>query len=239
MNHNTTMKTKNTLTIASFALTVLVAGCSSPKPAPRPATARVAQPSPTRSVATTPPQPVVPQSTTSATPPQSTYPPPTTDESATIARLQARREAELSAVGQPSSTPPAATTPTASSPPQSSQSPYRPPTVAIPRNTASYTIDIAVQFNSTITRGENRLMVELRQGVPGSSRVFDTKYFEGQTATVSFSQMPPGSYFVAIGNGDSVAVGPVRQFSDGQRVNTRMRVTYSSGNVGTRSRSGL
>jgi len=170
---------------------------------------------------------------------QSTYRPPTADESATIARLQARREAELSAVGQPSSTPPAATTRTASSPPQSSQSPYRPPTVAIPRNAASYTINIAVQFNSTITRGENRLMVELRQGVPGSSRVFDTKYFEGQTATVSFSQMPPGSYFVAIGNGDSVAVGPVRQFSDGQRVNTTMRVTYSSGNVGTRSRSGL
>jgi hypothetical protein len=117
--------------------------------------------------------------------------------------------------------------------------PPTPPTVAIPRGTANYTIDIQVQFNSQITQGQNRLMVELRKGVPGSSSVFDTKYFEGQVATVSFSQMPAGSYFVAIGNGDSVAVGPVRQFSDGQSVRTRMSVTYSSGNVGTRSRSSL
>jgi hypothetical protein len=123
--------------------------------------------------------------------------------------------------------------------PQSSQFPYGPGTVATPRNTANYTINIEVQFNSEITQGQNRVMVELRQGVPGASSVFDTKYFEGQKATVSFINMPAGSYFVAIGNGDSVAVGPVRQFRDGQRVNTRMSVTYSSGNVGTRSRCGL
>jgi len=51
--------------------------------------------------------------------------------------------------------------------------------------------------------------------------------------------MPAGSYFLAIGNGDSVAVGPVRQFSVGQSVNTRVRVTQSSGNIGTKSRSSL
>ena len=127
----------------------------------------------------------------------------------------------------------------ASSPPQSSQSTYRPPTMPISRNTASYTVDIEVGFSSEITQGQNRVMVELRQGVPGSSSVFDTKYFEGQTATVSFSQMPAGSYFLAIGNGDSVAVGPVHQFSYGQRQHSTVRVTQSSGNIGTRSRSSL
>ncbi len=107
------------------------------------------------------------------------------------------------------------------------------------RCAASYTIDVTVELSSTITRGQNRVMVELRQGAPGTSKVFDTKYFEGQTGTVSFSKMCAGSYFIAIGNGDSVAVGPVRQFSDSQSVHTRVRVTPSSGNVSTRSRSGL
>ncbi len=127
----------------------------------------------------------------------------------------------------------------ASSPAQSSESTNRPATTAVSHGTASYTIDIEVQFSSTITQGTNRVMAELRQGEPGASSVFDTKYFEGSTATISFSKMPAGPYFIAIGNGDSVAVGPVRQFSDGQRVNTRMRVSYSSGNVGTRSRRSL
>ncbi len=114
-----------------------------------------------------------------------------------------------------------------------------PPARTAPRGTASYTVNIEVTFSSTITQGKDRVMVELRQGRPGASTVFDTKHFEGRTATLSFSSMPAGSYFLAIGNGDSVAVGPVREFSDGQRVNTRVRVTQSSGNVGTRSRSGL
>jgi len=107
------------------------------------------------------------------------------------------------------------------------------------RFAAGYTIDVTVEFSSTITAGENRVMVELRQGVPGASSVFDTKYFEGRSATVSFSNMPAGSYFIAIGNGDSVAVGPVRQFSNGQRVHTRVHVTPSSGNISTRSRRSL
>ena len=62
--------------------------------------------------------------------------------------------------------------------------------MAISRNTASYTVDIEVGFSSEITQGENRVMVELRQGEPGASSVFDTKYFEGQTATVSFWDIP-------------------------------------------------
>lgn len=107
------------------------------------------------------------------------------------------------------------------------------------RCTASYTIDVTVELSSTITQSDNRVMVELRQGAPGASTVFDTKYFEGKTGTVSFSQMCAGSYFIAIGNGDSVAIGPVRQFSESQTVRTRVRVTPSSGNVSTRSRRSL
>jgi len=107
------------------------------------------------------------------------------------------------------------------------------------RCTASYTIDVTVELSSELTQGNNRVMVELRQGAPGTSKVFDTKYFEGRTGTVSFLEMCPGSYFIAIGNGDSVAVGPVRQFSEGQRRHTRVRVTPSSGNISSKRRSGL
>ena len=105
--------------------------------------------------------------------------------------------------------------------------------------TAKYTIDIEVEFNSEITQGQSRVMVELRRGVPGASTVFDTKYFEGPRATVNFWNIPAGSYFLAIGNSDSVAVGPVHQFTNGQTRHSRLRVTQASGNIGTRSRSGL
>jgi len=107
------------------------------------------------------------------------------------------------------------------------------------QSSASYTVDVTVVLSSTFTQGRNRIRVELRRGVPGASKLVDTQYFEGQTGTVCFSGMSAERYFIAIGNGDSVAVGPVRQFSEGQSVHTRVRVSQSSGNVGTRSRSSL
>jgi len=107
------------------------------------------------------------------------------------------------------------------------------------QKSASYTVDVTVVLSSTFTQGMNRIRVELRRGVPGASKLADSQYFEGQTGTVSFSGMAAERYFIAIGNGDSVAVGPVRQFSEGQSVHTRVRVSQSSGNVGTRSRSSL
>lgn len=111
--------------------------------------------------------------------------------------------------------------------------------VAEERCAASYVIDVTVELSSQITQKENRVLVELRQGSPGASKVFDKKYIEGQTGTVTFSNMCAGSYFIAIGNGETVAVGPVRQFGESESRHTRVRVTQSSGNVGTRSRSGL
>lgn len=104
---------------------------------------------------------------------------------------------------------------------------------------ASYTIDLTVELNSEMTQGKNDLMIELRRGAVGNSTVADTKRFSGRTGIVAFTGMCVGSYFVAIGNGDKVAVGPVRQFNDAQRIHTRVTVSYSSGNVGTRSRSGI
>ena len=105
--------------------------------------------------------------------------------------------------------------------------------------TASYTIDVTVELSSEISLGKDRMMVELRQGSPGTSKVFDTKYIDGRTGIVSFTKMPAGSYFIAIGNGETVAVGPVHQFDTGQSRRSKVRVTQTSGNVGSRSRGGL
>ena len=107
------------------------------------------------------------------------------------------------------------------------------------RGTASYRIDVTVVLSSDLTQGSKQIMVELRRGEPGTSKVVDTQYFEGQTGTVCFSHMRSGSYFIAIGNGDTVAVGPVRHFSNDESVHTRVKVTYTSGNIGTKSRSSL
>jgi hypothetical protein len=111
--------------------------------------------------------------------------------------------------------------------------------VAAERCAASYIIDVTVELSSQITQNDNRVLVELRQGSPGASKVFDKKYFEGRTGTVRFSNMCAGSYFIAIGNGETVAVGPVRQFGSNQSVHTHVQVTHSHGNIGTKSRSGL
>jgi len=111
--------------------------------------------------------------------------------------------------------------------------------IAEERCAASYVIDVTVELSSQITQNESRILVELRQGSPGTSKVFDKQYIEGRTGTVSFSNMCAESYFITIGNGEIVAVGPVRQFGKSESRHTRVRVTQSSGNIGTRSRSGL
>lgn len=105
--------------------------------------------------------------------------------------------------------------------------------------TASYAISLTIELNSRFTNGETKILVELREGVVGHSKVFGTDHFVGRTASVGFSNMCAGTYFIALGNGSEVLVGPTRVFSDGQRVSTRLVVTGSAGNVGTRPRSSL
>jgi len=83
------------------------------------------------------------------------------------------------------------------------------------------------------------VLVELRQGIVGSSKVFDSKHLVGHSGTVNFSNMCAGTYFIAIGNGSTVAVGPVRYFTDSQYIHTNVRVTSSQGNIGTMNRRNL
>jgi len=103
---------------------------------------------------------------------------------------------------------------------------------------ASYSITLNVDLNSKFTNGNTEIMVELRQGTVGNSKIFDTKYFVGRNASVAFSKMCPGAYFIALGNGSQVLVAPTRNFSEGQHVSSNLTVS-SSGNVGARSRNSL
>jgi hypothetical protein len=86
------------------------------------------------------------------------------------------------------------------------------------------------------TFGEG-VTVELRSGTPGASKVVATRRSSG--GNVSFTKLCAGSYFLAIGNDDSVSVTPVREFGNNVTYNSRITVTRGPGNVGTRSRRSL
>lgn len=92
-----------------------------------------------------------------------------------------------------------------------------------------YTIDLQ-------TFGEN-VSVELRSGVPGASRIVSTQRSQG--GSVSFNSLCPGSYFIAIGNDDSVSVTPVRQFSEGSVYTSKLVMQRGSGNVSRQQRKNL
>jgi len=104
---------------------------------------------------------------------------------------------------------------------------------------ASYTINLTVELGSDLTNGKDNVLVELRQGAPGTSKVLNKKEFVGRSATVVFSGLCAGAYFIDVGNGEKVAVGPIHDIRDGQQLNTTVRVTPSMGNIGVRSRNGL
>lgn len=86
------------------------------------------------------------------------------------------------------------------------------------------------------TFGEG-VLVELRAGQPGSSRVVKATRSNG--GTVYFSSLCPGSYFVAIGNDDSVSVTPTRFFEDNANYTSRITMQRGSGNVARKSRKSL
>lgn len=94
-----------------------------------------------------------------------------------------------------------------------------------------------VQFNVTLQTFGEGVSVELRGGVPGTSTVVrSTRSFGG---SVNFAQLCPGSYFLAIGNGDSVSVTPVRNFVDDMIYSSRITIQRGAGNVSTKSRRSL
>ncbi len=86
------------------------------------------------------------------------------------------------------------------------------------------------------TFGEG-VLVELRSGTPGNSRVVRSARSTG--GTVRFSPLCPNSYFLAIGNDDSVSVTQTRYFEDGASYSSRITVQRGSGNVSTKSRKSL
>lgn len=86
------------------------------------------------------------------------------------------------------------------------------------------------------TFGEG-VTIELRQGVPGNSKIINSQRSHG--GTVSFTNFCAGSYFMAIGNEDDVSVTPVRQFENNEQYRSSIRVTRSNGNVTQRSRGSL
>ena len=103
----------------------------------------------------------------------------------------------------------------------------------------SLTVNLTVELSPALAKMGENLLIELRQGVVGHSKVVNSQKFHGRSGTVFFSNLCGGSYFMDIGNGPSVAVTPVHQFGDHGRYTSTIRVSFSSGNVATRNRSGL
>jgi hypothetical protein len=99
------------------------------------------------------------------------------------------------------------------------------------------TVNLTVELEP-VDAGKN-LLIELRQGAVGHSKVVNRQHFRGRTGTVYFAELCAGSYFMDIGNGPPVAVTPVREFDDGQRYVSTIRVSFTSGNVARRRRGGL
>jgi len=93
----------------------------------------------------------------------------------------------------------------------------------------SYTITLQ-------TFGEG-VRVELRNGSPGSSKLLNSSFSRG--GQVAFYQLCPGSYFLAIGNDESVSVTPVRYFEDYAQYSSAITIQKGSGNVSKRSRNSL
>lgn len=86
------------------------------------------------------------------------------------------------------------------------------------------------------TLGQN-VTVELRNGAPGASKVVEVKRSSG--GRVDFKNLCAGSYFLAIGDNESVNVTPVRQFRNGGSYESNITVQRGSGNVSTKKRNSL
>src|SRR5438105_3645076 len=79
---------------------------------------------------------------------------------------------------------------------------WNPPNSIAATCSASYTINLTVELSPELTSRKANLLIELRKGPVGSSLVVDKKEFVGSRATVMFSRLCTGSYFIDIGNGD-------------------------------------
>ena len=102
-----------------------------------------------------------------------------------------------------------------------------------------YTVHLEVELSPELAKAGDNILIELRNGRVGRSSVTSRKEFRGRRQTVVFPGLCAGSYFVDIGNGELVAVGPVHAFDAGSEYDSTIRVTFSKGNVAMRRRSEL
>jgi hypothetical protein len=113
------------------------------------------------------------------------------------------------------------------------------PLVANAACSTSLTVNLTVELSPALAKAGEDILIELRQGVVGHSKVMNSQKFHGKTGTVFLSNLCAGSYFMDIGNGQFVAVTPVHQFGDNGRYVSTIRVSFSSGNVATKNRNEL
>lgn len=93
------------------------------------------------------------------------------------------------------------------------------------------------EYNITLETFGQGVLVELRSGNPGTSRVVQSKRSNG--GAVNFVNLCPGNYFLAIGNDDSVNVTQTRYFDADAIYTGRIVMQRGSGNVSNKSRKNL
>jgi len=93
------------------------------------------------------------------------------------------------------------------------------------------------EFNITLQTFGEGVLVELRSSEPGKSRVVKSARSSG--GLVQFAPLCSGSYFLAIGDDQSVSVTPVRHFENGVAYSSRITLQRGAGNVSHKSRNSL
>lgn len=102
---------------------------------------------------------------------------------------------------------------------------------------ASTAIACNTDYNITLETFGEGVLVELRSGSPGNSRVIQSRRSNG--GNVSFGNLCPGNYFLAIGNDDSVSVTQTRFFEADAVYSSRITLQRGAGNVSRKSRNSL
>ena len=102
---------------------------------------------------------------------------------------------------------------------------------------SAFALACSTEFTINLETFGEGVTVELRKGAPGNSKIIKTQRSSG--GKVYFGSLCPGSYFLAIGNAETVSVTPVRQFEDYASYTSNIRMQRGSGNVSKKSRSTL
>lgn len=110
-------------------------------------------------------------------------------------------------------------------------------TILVFSGMASTAMACNTEYNITLETFGEGVLVELRSGNPGNSRVVQSRRSNG--GNVNFGNLCPGNYFLAIGNDDSVSVTQTRFFEADAIYSGRITLQRGSGNVSRKSRKSL